>query len=187
MPYGWEIGEQYEIGDEVVVGEGYEVGDEVEDMLVGAPRPPVRRAGGPRRMLSPAAALQHQRNVAVVRPKEVLRPRNIWLGFPATAIAGGAAGVIAQTPQILFRPERLLWPNLTAPWFTCDQITLGKDNQWGTGVSNVPAEAFMPQAVIPVPLGLDTVAPNTVINILATNFGAAALTARLGMQGQSVQ
>lgn len=175
MPYGYEIGDD----EEMLVEGQYEIGDEVEDLLtVGAQA---------RRRVPPAVAASAMRNRAVIRPKQALRPRNIWMGFLPVAIGAAAQGTLPQTPQILFRPERLLWPSDTAPWFTVDQLTLGKDNQWGTGVSNVPARAFQEDAVIPVSLGLDTVAPNTQINVLATNFGAAARTARIGMQGQSVQ
>lgn len=175
MPY--DIGDTYGIGDE----EEELIGDEVEDMLTTGAL--ARR----RRKVPPAVALRHSRNVATLRPREILKPRNIWLPFAPVPVATLAQGAFNSQPQVLFRPERLLWPSDTAGSFQIDQIIIGKDNQWAAGVGSVPARAFQEDCVMNEDLGLDTAQPNSLVSILATNFSAATLTGRPSMRGQSIQ
>lgn len=174
----YDIGENYGIGDE----DEEVIGDEVEDMLMTGALARRRRGKVP-----PSVALRHSRNVATLKPREVLKPRNIWLPMPATAFAAGAAGAIQSQPQVLFRPERLLWPSDTAGAFTVDQILVGKDNQWAAGIGGVPARAFQEDCFQNEDLGLDTAQPNSLVVVNATNFSGAALTARIAMRGQSIQ
>lgn len=175
----YDIGEQYGIGDE---DEDEVIGDEVEDMLMTGAL--ARRRRG---KVSPAVAMRHSRNVATLKPRQILKPRNIWLPMPATVINAGLQGSIQGQPQVLFRPERLLWPSDTAGVFQVDQILVGKDNQWAAGIGGVPARAFQEDCFQNEDLGLDTAQPNSLVIVLATNFGGANVTARVALRGQSIQ
>lgn len=87
-------------------------------------------------------------NAVVVRERQEDARRSFTLGFDAGAdTAAGIQGNATQQPQVTFRPERLTVPSYLAPFFTIDNIIVGKDSQTAVGNNPVPATTYSEVAV----------------------------------------
>jgi hypothetical protein len=116
--------------------------------------------------LKPQAYTRHDAGPRVVsrKPTDL---REFPVGFISPAIATGQQESIEVKPQVLFRGERLAVANSIAPFFTINDIKVGKDSQLAAS-GNLPAEAFSNLSV-GVRMELDTAEPGIVITLTVTN------------------
>jgi hypothetical protein len=119
----------------------------------------------------PHAYTQYDQGPRVVsrKPTDL---REFPVGFIAAQVPTGAQESIEVKPQVLFRGERLAVANSIAPFFTINDIKVGKDSQLAAS-GNLPAEAFSNLSV-GVRMELDTAEPGIVITLTVTNNDTAA-------------
>lgn len=123
-----------------------------------------------------AAKMAEARNIdpkaVVVRERAEDTRREFHMGFRSAApIAGGAAGAVTQQPQVTFRPERLVIPSFIAPFFTIDNIIVGKDSQTAVGINPVPATTYS-EVAVGVRLNLKTANLGHLVTLSFTNVDA---------------
>jgi hypothetical protein len=121
-----------------------------------------------------AEARQIDPNAVVVRERAEDTRREFHLGFdsgPVLVAAGGAFQVQAL-PQVTFRSERLVVPSFLAPFFTIDNIIVGKDSQTAVGFSPVPASTYS-EVAVGVRLSLKTANLGNTIILAGTNVDVA--------------
>lgn len=103
------------------------------------------------------------------------RQTYIPLGFDSGAvlIGAGAGAQPANSPQLPFKPMRIIVPTSLADAFVISNIVLGVDSQIA-GVGNMPAAAFVP-ATEGIILEFPTVQPQQQITMSVTNISNAAM------------
>lgn len=143
--------------------------------LVGAdPFTQLMAAGAdPTALQALAAQMQTARaidpNAVVVRERQEDARRMFHMGFDAGGdTAAGLAGNVQQQPQVTFRPERLIVPSYLAPFFTIDNIIVGKDSQSAVGNNPVPASTYS-EVAVGVRLNLKTANLGHLITLAFTN------------------
>lgn len=101
------------------------------------------------------------------------RSRELVLGFDSGAvlIAAGAAGNIAQNPQVPFKGTRLAVAASIAANFVITDIRVGKDSQL-VAAGNMPAETFG-QTAQGMQIDLDTCQVSMQIRLDFTNIALA--------------
>jgi len=97
--------------------------------------------------------------------------------LPLVALTLGAAGsgVLTGTPNLRFRPDRLVLVDSVANNSTVTSVNAGNVNMFCGNVGSAPASAFSPLA-INTSLAGQTVAPNTTVNVAATLAAAGTLS-----------
>lgn len=120
-----------------------------------------------------AAQMQQARqidpNAVVVRQRNEDTRRMYHMGFDAGAdTAAGLAGNATQQPQVTIRPERLIVPSFIAPFFTIDNIIVGKDSQSAVGNNPVPASTYS-EVAVGVRLNLKTANLGHLVTLAFTN------------------
>ena len=171
----YEIGEEYEIGDDVdalLSGDEYEVGARRALARRSSARPAARPVGG---------------GGTTVRETGFTKSREYPLGFDsgAAGLAAAATAAYNSQPQVLFRPERLVIPGSIAPSFLVNSLTVGKDNMFANA-NPVPAEVFAPNAV-GVRLKLATAQVNSLITISVTNLSGGTLRFMACLIGEAAE
>lgn len=118
------------------------------------------------------------------RPND--KRREFAIGFePTPATAAGASASTRARPQILFRPERLIVASQVAPYFTIDNIIVGKDSQM-VSADPVPATAFS-EVAVGVRLSLKTAVIGNDITIQFTNTDTQDRTFRATIIGTALE
>lgn len=130
-------------------------------------------AGDPGALQALAAQMQQARaidpNAVVVRERAEDTRRVYHMGFDAGAdTLAGLAGQATQQPQVTIRPERLVVPSFIAPFFTVDNIIVGKDSQSAVGVNPVPASTYS-EVAVGVRLNLKTANLGHLVTLSFTN------------------
>jgi hypothetical protein len=114
-------------------------------------------------------ARQIDPNAIAVRQRNEDARRMYHMGFDAGAdTAAGIAGSATQQPQVTIRPERLIVPSFIAPFFTVDNIIVGKDSQSAVGNNPVPATTYS-EVAVGVRLNLKTANLGHLVTIAFTN------------------
>lgn len=125
-----------------------------------------------------AARMNEMRQIdpraVIVRERAEDSRREYPLGFDSgpTLIAAGGTFNVQALPQVTFRSERLLVPSFLAPFFTIDNIIVGKDSQTAAGFSPVPATTYS-EVAVGVRLNLRTANLGNTISIAGTNIDVA--------------
>lgn len=130
-------------------------------------------AGDPTALQALAAQMTQARaidpNAVVVRERAEDTRRVYHMGFDAGAnTLAGLAGQATQQPQVTIRPERLVVPSFLAPFFTIDNIIVGKDSQSAVGVNPVPASTYS-EVAVGVRLNLKTANLGHLVTLSFTN------------------
>lgn len=120
-----------------------------------------------------ATSMQMARAVdphAVVARQRAEDARRVYtIGFDAGAdTAAGLQGTATQQPQVTIRGERLIVPSFIAPFFTIDNIIVGKDTQNAVGNNPVPASTFS-EVAVGVRLNIKTANLGHLVSISFTN------------------
>jgi len=126
-------------------------------------------------------------NAVLVRQQAEDVRREYHIGFDSgpVAVAINASATLTARPQVTFRPERLMVPSFIAPFFTVDNIIVGKDSQTAVGASPVPATMYS-EVAVGARLNLKTANLGHDVTLLVTNVDpAAAHRFRAGMIGTS--
>lgn len=108
------------------------------------------------------------------------------LGFDSVVtIAAGASAVIESSPQVEFRPERLVVPDSIAGSFLIQDLKVGKNSQF---ISNdpIPAEAFQTDATNVV-LRMDSAKISQIISITVNNISGAAARFFASLMGPAIE
>lgn len=107
---------------------------------------------------------------AVVARQRAEDARRVYtIGFDAGAdTAAGLQGTATQQPQVTIRGERLIVPSFIAPFFTIDNIIVGKDTQNAVGNNPVPASTFS-EVAVGVRLNIKTANLGHLVSISFTN------------------
>jgi len=107
---------------------------------------------------------------AVVARQRAEDARRVYtIGFDAGAdTAAGLQGTATQQPQVTIRGERLIVPSFIAPFFTVDNIIVGKDTQNAVGNNPVPASTFS-EVAVGVRLNIKTANLGHLVSISFTN------------------
>jgi len=149
-------------------------------------------ASDPSTLAKLAAKMRQVREVdpsaVVVRQVAEDVRRRYHMGFDsgATLVAALASGSVTQRPQVTMRIERIFVPSFIAPFFTIDNITVGKDSQNAVGINPVPA-AMYSEVSVGSNLNLKTANLGHEVAISFTNVDAAAAHRfRAGMTGTVV-
>ena len=107
---------------------------------------------------------------AVVARQRAEDARRVYtIGFDAGAdTAAGLQGTATQQPQVTIRGERLIVPSFIAPFFTIDNLIVGKDTQNAVGNNPVPASTFS-EVAVGVRLNIKTANLGHLVSISFTN------------------
>jgi hypothetical protein len=130
-------------------------------------------AGDPNALQALATQMQQARaidpNAVVVRERAEDTRRVYHMGFDSGVdTAAGLAGTATQQPQVTIRPERLVVPSFLAPFFTVDNIIVGKDSQSAVGANPVPASTYS-EVAVGVRLNLKTANLGHLVTLAFTN------------------
>ncbi len=120
-------------------------------------------------------ARQIDPHAVVVRERAEDTRREYHVGFDSGAVEVpiGASGIVTVQPQVTFRGERLVIPSFIAPFFTIDNIIVGKDSQTAVGANPVPASTYS-EVAVGVRLNLKTANIGHLITLAFTNVDPAA-------------
>jgi hypothetical protein len=121
-------------------------------------------------------------------PQRLDEARELLLGFGPFPINQGATAVFFSSPQLPFRPSRLVIPSYLINSMTLLQINdikVGKNSQLLSNTP-IPASPFSELAV-GVALGLDTCNVGQQVSISVTVLGAATVTFAAALIGTSMQ
>jgi len=139
--------------------------------------------GGVRRM---AAAERLARSGVLVSERHPNRSREYVVGFDSVvAVAGGALFTAVQTPQVVFRPERLIIPSDIAGLFLVANVLIGKNPAFAAAGA-VPARTFS-ELGVGVRLQCDTVQPGMSIALQVQNISAAPARFTASFIGSAVE
>lgn len=126
------------------------------------------------------------RHSAMIVPRAVTKAREYPLGFPTTAVAGGATNNnISAQPQVPFRGRRLIIPSDIAGSFLINDLKVGKNSMFPTS-NPVPARAFT-ELGVGVDLNLDTAQISQLVIIGVTNTSGAQLNFNAALIGTAVE
>lgn len=158
------------VGLKELVGMGEPGADEFMRMMAAAGAAPAGGGGGLAELakrMQMARAIDPQAVVVRERAEDVRR--EFHMGFDTGAnTAAGASGSATQQPQVTFRPERLVVPSFIAPFFTIDNIIVGKDSQTAVGANAVPATMYS-EVAVGVRLNLKTANLGHLVTLAFTN------------------
>jgi hypothetical protein len=191
---GDEYGDEYS-GDEY--GDEY-AGDELGDQLVGADEIGAIRRRRRRRRRMPRQ--QHARRptyrqdairahkmrsskLVVSRPYSKSRVQSI--GFQSLQVPPRQSVDIPNKPQVLFRGTRLIVGSAIAPFFTIDDIKVGRSSQF-VATGSQPAEAFK-ETSTGDNVSLDSCRPGMDIVLQVTNTSDTAQDFRAALFGDAVE
>jgi hypothetical protein len=125
-------------------------------------------------------------SAVVVRDRSEDTRRVYHMGFDAGADTdAGVAGTATQQPQVTIRSERLIVPSFIAPFFTIDNIIVGKDSQSAVGNNPVPASTYS-EVAVGVRLNLKTANLGHLVTIAFTNVDTDAHRFRATIIGTAV-
>jgi hypothetical protein len=107
---------------------------------------------------------------AVVARQRAEDARRVYpIGFDGGGdTAANIQGNAQAQPQVTIRPERLVVPSYIAPFFTIDNIIVGKDSQSAIGNNPVPASSYS-EVAVGVRLNLKTANLGHLVSIVFTN------------------
>jgi hypothetical protein len=182
----YEIGADFEDEDydlEEMLGEFDDDGDDYE--LVGRSRR--RRRASPRGMMRKARGILRKQKAkqeavvakqlaasTLVRQSSPSKSREQALGFDSvTTVAAAASANVSSSPQVVFRPDRLVVSGAIAPSFLVTDIKIGRASQLISSDA-LPAEAFSNLSV-GVGMKMDTAQISQNITLSVTNISAGAL------------
>lgn len=179
--------------EDISAGMALAMGDEMADLMSAAAGARRRRrargrgrGGIPQSVARLAAAERLARSGALVQQRSPNRPREYVLGFDSVAaIAAGALFVAQNTPQIVFRPERLIIPSDIGGLFNIVNIVIGK-NPALAALGSVPARTFS-ELGVGVRLQCDTVQPGMSIFIQIQNISLAPARFTAAFIGSAVE
>lgn len=132
-------------------------------------RVPVRTAGLARRRVQEGATLKD------ISPFGFISPPRSWeyiLGFDSTVIPGLRSASITKSPQVIFRPERVVIPSTVGIDFQVIDIRVGKNSQF-TSRDTIPAVVFA-ETTFGVRLKMDICQVSMDVTISVRNTNAAA-------------
>lgn len=118
--------------------------------------------------------------------REATRARDYPIGFDSVAtVAATAASTLSATPQVVFKPQRLIIPAAIADNFVITDLKVGKNSQLAA-TGNIPAATFVAGA-FDVKLNLDTCQIAMGISLSVTNISGAAVRFLACMIGPAVE
>ena len=121
-----------------------------------------------------------------VTPYNPTKGRYWPLGFDSVnTIAAGATAIIESSPQVEFRPERLVVPTSISGNFLISDLKVGKNSQF---ISNdpIPAESFEPDAA-DVVLRMDSAKISQVIALTVENISGAPSRFYASLMGPAIE
>lgn len=123
----------------------------------------------------------------LVREQPFTKGSRVPLGFDsgATLIAAAGTQIINAQPQIPFRVERLVVPSDIGGSFAIRDVVVGKDSQFASTRTSVPARVFDEQAV-GVSLMGDTAQISQDVSISVENISGAPARFRAAIIGSAV-
>jgi hypothetical protein len=121
-------------------------------------------------------------------PQQLNEARELLLGFGPFSIAAAATAIFFSSPQLPFRPSRLVIPSYlitAANALQINDIKVGKNSQLLSNTP-IPASPFSELAV-GVALGLDTCNVGQQVSISVTVNGSSAVTFAAALIGTAMQ
>lgn len=169
---------------------GYDQGHLSPDAFIGAAAPLMQRSF----QLSPSllnalssrfTAAQNvtgNARIATASPGPI---REVVQGIDSTTpILPGGVQVITINASMVFRPTRLMIGPTLAPLFVVQDIRVAADSLF-LSAGNVPAEAFLPNAVTASALKRRTAQPGTPVSVTIENIDGAAHRFRAALFGEA--
>lgn len=144
--------------------------------------------GGGQLVVGGDESLQQQvagRNAVLVQQRGPTRARQFPLGFPTTALAAGASAVITTSPQVTFRPRRLVIPSDIAGSILVNDLKVGKNSMFPSA-NPIPGRMFT-EVGVGVDLQLDTAQISQIISLNVTNTSGGAVTFNAGIIGDAIE
>lgn len=178
-------------GGDAAAGLALAMGDELADLMsaaAGARRRRGRRGGGglPASVARAAAAQRLARSGVLVQQRQPNRSREYVIGFDSVVnVAAGTLFTATQTPQVVFRPERLIIPSDIGGLFLVANILIGK-NPALAAAGAVPARTFS-ELGVGVRLQCDTVQPGMSIALQVQNISLAPARFTASFIGSAVE
>jgi len=176
-------------------GDDYAGDDYAGEQLVGAEeigalrrrrrmfrRRPMRRRPSPKSQAIRAHKLRSA-NLVVQRPYSKGRVQSI--GFQSLQVPPHQSVDIPNKPQVLFRGTRLIVGSAIAPFFTIDDIKVGRSSQF-VATGSQPAEAFKETSTCDN-VSLDTCRPGMDIVLQVTNTSDTAQDFRAALFGDAIE
>lgn len=131
------------------------------------------------------ATLLAAKHSKLVAPRVPARARREVLGFDRVCVGPCETVTIDASPQVLFRPDKLVIPSSIAFQFLISNIKFGKWNLFANGGS-VPAAAFIETAEDTRFLG-DTVQPSGLVSLTVTNTSNAEAEFQAVIWGDAIE
>lgn len=130
------------------------------------------------------------KNAALVVDRPMTKSRQLPLGFPAAALAGGGtvtsptSAVSLTQPQVTYRGARLFVTPSALGVCIVQDFKVGKDSQL-VAAEPVPAEMFSPLS-FGSDMNLDTAQVSQIIALYLGNIGNSGITVTAGLIGTAV-